>query len=332
MRVSVTWWNQLVDHWFASRLRSFTGIEDEGWPHPWHTSARWNEEAERWECSVKPGFVNGREVVVKSEIRNSKSEVEMKDVPLTDAPALPITSTRLITSGTPEYFVARGARDTASQNLDPESPDFGITEITGPPDELLPRRSLRACEIILSITRPRTVLDYAVQPDIIGQGVILSVRQARMPVAFRLRSSARALPPRAAAPADIFSVDNGLDEYRVATVFFLGPENAGEGELDQTWEPRVRHHLFWNADYETTAGAFKSPEPLRLTLAGLGAGAQINVNQLLAQNNDAYQQALAYLTSSAITGALTTPGHRTAPPYDTTASLDPPFPFVGASQ
>ncbi len=332
--VTASAWNEMVDYIFRHRLLSLLSLGQSGWAHPWFTSPAWNAEKERWEATVNPGFVNGQDVTV--QIGDPLNTASLNTVPLTDFPSIPLTSTRAITSGAPDFFAALGVRDVAAPTED--QLEQGILEVvSGLPSDSAQQRQLRACDIVLRCTRPVTTITWAF-------GSISEASFAQFKVGVSGSSQSRySLHVMAEwttnEPMSYFdrlnggTNDPGYDEAVVCTVFFLSPPGVGEDyELDGTWQAFVRHELFWNADHIV---ALPSPsalaQNLQIDLAGLGnaAGAQFNVNQLLATNNDAFAAAQQFLTSREVTGRITTPGHVNPPDWDRALQPDPPFPFKG---
>jgi hypothetical protein len=343
MKVPASAWNRLVDYLFRHRLLSVVSLEGSQWRHSWFTSARWDAEAKSWLANVRPGFVNGQDVTVSVVV-----DEEMKNVPLTEDPAFPLSQFRAIGTDTisidgtgepvPPFFVKLGVK--GARSLSTEG-DAGITEtITGLPEdaaEALPPRQLRACDIVLRCLRPRTAVEWLITPAETGaQAQITLLTTGSSAHQASLRVTSRYQPIQAAADLTRLEglvTDPGYDEAHVCTVYLLSPENAGpETEIDATWTPYVRHHLFWNAEYLTTQPTIIPRQNLELNLAGLGgiAGAQFTVNQLLSLQNDATNNALAFLLGNEITGKISTPGHsKGSIQWDESESLDPPFPFFG---
>lgn len=348
MKIPAAEWNNMVDYFFRHRLiHLLAQAGPDQWAHPWFTTCAWNPEALRWEATIKPGLVNGRPPTVRVEV-----EDEVQDVPLTGdlnlnlQPQLPLTSFRSLGTGVvsiggtaepvPEFFKARGVADAVA--ISEDDLDLGITErVEGLVEEQEQKRQLRACDIVLHHQRLKTTVDWAFGTGVDGVNAqfIVGIGGSMGSGAY-LRNTARFAP--VAAPTldgrlDGSFEDDGIDSALMATVYLLSPPGAGpEAEIDETWQPFVKHALFWNAQYLVTAPQLTAPrQNLQLELGGLGAtaGAQLTVNQLLATNNDAANNALQFLSARLIEGRFTTPGHRLPPDWDKAASLDPPFPFSG---
>jgi hypothetical protein len=341
--ISASRWNALIDRLARFWPLGFQAADQAVWRHPWWTSARWDPVAKSWLATVKPGLVNGQDVTVSVVV-----DEERRDVPLTEDPAFPLLSFRALGSDTisidgsgepvPPFFQKLGVR--APRQISTEIGDGLVETITGLPvdaAEALPPRQLRACDIVLRCLRPRTAVEWLITPAETGaQAQITLLTTGSSAHQASLRQTSRYQPIQAAADLTRLEglvTDPGYDEAHVCTVYLLSPENAGpETEIDATWTPYVRHHLFWNADYLTTQPTIIPRQNLELNLAGLGgiAGAQFTVNQLLSLQNDATNNALAFLLGNEITGKISTPGHsKGSIKWDESESLDPPFPFFG---
>jgi hypothetical protein len=343
MKVPASVWNRMVDYIFQYRLLSVVSLPGSQWRHPWFTTARWNEEAKAWLAHVRSGLVNGQDVTVSVIV-----DEERRDVPLTEDPAFRLLSFRALGSDTisidgsgepvPPFFQRLGVR--APRQISTEIGDGLVETITGLPEdaaEALPPRQLRACDIVLRCLRPRTAVEWLITPAETGAQAQMSLLTTGSGAhKATLRQTSRYQPVQAVPDLTRLEglvTDPGYDEAHVSTVYLLSPENAGpETEIDATWTPYVRHHLFWNADYLTTQPTIVPRQNLELNLAGLGgiAGAQFTVNQLLSLQNDATNNALAFLLGNEITGKISTPGHsKGSIQWDESESLDPPFPFFG---
>ena len=343
--ITASAWNALLARRRRNRIVSVTQRRGGSWRHPWHTTLAWNADLERWEASIKPGFVdNGRMIDVTVSVETAEGSA---DAPLTDFPRLPITTFRSVGTDSisidgsgetvPDYFRALGVGDPVT--LSTEGDGGLVQEFSGLVDESASQRLLRACDLVLHHDRVATATQWQITPAETGSQAQFSVIYKTAPNArdgAYIRAMSRYAP---IVPVDDLTrlqggwTDETFDSRHLATVWMLSPPGAAlESSPDETWEPHVEYKLFWNATYEVTApvlGAVK--QNLEVNLAGLGAaaGAQITVNQILSQQNDAVNNTLEFLTQKQITGKFITPGHRVPPEWDKTLSLNPPFPFLG---
>lgn len=303
-------WNALLDvlaPMLRNRVLNVTSIGGGMWLHPWHTKASWNGAKKKWEAVIKPGFVfNGRTCDVTVSIVNDDGEA--KDVPLLDAPMIPLTSFRAIGTdavsidgsgeAVHEYFRYHGVGEPISFSTEGEE---GIVEqVSGLAEDQTSKRLLRACEILLYHDRPAASADWT-------QGVGIDGSFAQFAIVYNTSGSARngayirtakAKPltsdedPASAAALGQRFADQAFDWLPLVTVYLLSPENAGfDSAPDETWTPHIQHHLFWNLHYgHTPVPPAANQQNLTLNTAGLGGSAvnlQATVNQMLAQSNDA---------------------------------------------
>ena len=322
MKIPAREWNKMVDWLLRNRVRSVLGFGDAGWAHPWKTRVAWNADDERFEARINPGFVNDADVTAL---------IDGKDVPLTDYPAIPVTSTRSV-PGDDGFFARLGV-------YSPQVDDFG-NEIEDPaaPD-VAQRRVLRAADIVLYHDRPSAAAEWTITPAETGANAQVKIVYRTAPgsrTGGYVRAIAELQPIAESDPLSILTgeaADATFDAILAATVYLLSPAGSDDKTpVDARWTPYVRHNLFWNADYTTTGIAPTSPtQNIELNLGGIGAnvGAQITVNRLLAQDNDAANNALALLSANRVEGHFTTPGQRVPRDYDRSLRLDPPFPFKG---
>lgn len=315
--ISASQWNALLASRRRNRIVSITERRGPKWRHPWFTTALWNAVKERWEITIKPGFVfNGREADVMAA-------VDGEDVALTDAPAIPLTSFRAIggsanvtldtvAENAPDYFQALGVVDASVITQDMAEQGILAAEngISDPSQE----RLLKACDVVVYHDRPASVVQWSLGTGLEGtfaQFAVGTKSAAGARDRAYLRISSRfdpfddpALLDRLAGQLD----ERTHDAKPVSTIYFLSPPGAAnDAEIDQTWQPFIEYHLWWNLRYASRLPVVAAPvENLKIDLAGIGAaaGAQLTVNQLLAQNNDAFAAAAQFLSSRDAAGTF----------------------------
>lgn len=329
MNFSANTWNRLLDRLARFWPLGFLGSELSDWQHPWFTSASWNLEEKQWEATIKPGFVNGLDVTaaIPSPEGEGQGESKTVDAPLTDSPSIPLTTFRSIGTdaisldgsgeAVPDYFRALGVGDPISLSTEGEG---GIVEqVSGLVDDQASKRLLRACEILLYHDRPAAEAQWT-------QGIGIDGTFAQFAIAYSAATdakdhgylrTAKELPlvtheedAAAAAVLGLGFADTPYDWRQVATVYLLSPEGAAlDSEPDETWEPHVKHHLFWNLHYaHTSLPPAAAQQNLTLNTAGIGGAAvnlQATVNLMLAQQNDA-MAALNELLRSRVKGTFWT--------------------------
>lgn len=334
-----------------------------GWKHPWYTTPAWNAALGRWVATVKPGFVNEQCPVFRTTVIDQEeegrhygtnpltgkeffsdpvfaqetaapAEERLIDVPLYFDPAIPLEFRAVGYDGSPEFpvpqfFLDRGAAGAKPlptlANLD--SDDAATDQ--GPPEGL---RLLRACD--LWVHQPRLALTSEIT---FGDGLVtgaaiasqtLGLRSAVPGDALRVLSGTfRDISQTAAidALAGVFE-EPPFDELLIATVFLLSPANTAPGsEPDASWQPYVRHNLFWNLEHVMPWFRNYTGDPSVPFLPPLAAGAaQLVINFFISSLNDILQQALNLVTAHSMRGTFYTAtggGHSAAFPEGEEAEL-----------
>jgi hypothetical protein len=91
----------------------------------------------------------------------------------------------------------------------------------------------------------------------------------------------------------------------LATVFLLSPAHF-EGPVDGTWEPFVKHALFWNLSHAPRVAKIADPKPIRLYTGLVGGMFDGLFNQLLAPSNEASGRLAAAVESRSQEGRFWT--------------------------
>jgi hypothetical protein len=289
-------WNALLDEVCRNTLLSVTTVgQGNAESHPWATRPSWQPDLREWQCTVKPGFVNGLDVTVLAIDG---------DVPLTDSPVMPLTAWRSVGSdagpevsgqsedGTlllsyepvPEFFVARGVVSRQQVSIDVDDPTglLDAIEDSGAVDSL----RLRACDLVLYHDRPSLAADERGRP-------MLAFTSGTRRAAY-LRTTRR-------YRAD--DIGSARDSLHIATIYMLSPPDTGyDAEVDETWTPFVKHECFWNLCYDWKPTRFGTANELTLETNLAGDVGDPLIQGILAQNNADYQAALDALTTNPITG------------------------------
>ena len=315
-------WNKLVDFLRRHQLLGCTTLTNSTWRHPWQVDVTWNTEAQAWQARVVPGFVNGQDATVSVEVIEN-GQRQWKDVPLTDDPAIPLTTFRaigsdaepdnILTSGTgdtnlnyepvPEFFTSLGVGSRSSVQV---NADMGFVTNSAEPSS---KRKLRACDLVLHHDRPATTSSWITGTGFDGTFASFAVgtkqRANARPHAY-LRTSKRfkeALQPDPVQQLKGVWEDVDHDSLLIATVYLLSPEDDTSDTLDETWTPYVKHQVFWNLLYaHNRQGKPLNTNPLILN-TGLAAGLLDQIgNQMLAQVNDATQAVYQFLSNHRIEG------------------------------
>ena len=299
-------WNEAVHRFCRMRPLHVTVEPERGLVHPWKVSASWSAEDEDWAITVRPGYVNA-------------AEVELGGHPIREAVPYPISPERWRAIGSdapallgageavPDFFLARGvAPQTSEANLEGDSLTTTLGGDQTSPQE---RRLLRAVELILVQPRASVRLDW----EQIGRRLSpkVDVRAASGGPTLVLRRAWED-PAEASATRDQLAtglVDEGLDELRLATIYLMSPPDAPDGaEVDASWSPFVRHHVFRNLNHAIDRDVIPILEsPVVFSTFGLGGGAGEAIVQGLAEmQNDMEAQLQGWLNRSRIRGRFWT--------------------------
>lgn len=173
-------------------------------------------------------------------------------------------------------------------------------------------RQLRAAEIILSVPRPGTRLEYEVQSPLTSPAAVqlstafvtdyFNRQQGRA----RVRAALRFIPPGESTIAGTFSTllnggDPQFDELHLATVWMVSPAGmSAEAQPDEAWEPVIQHRVWWNVNYAPRNIPRTEKEGPVVFLLPLAFGsAQGIINGILSSINGALNEAISYLRTSA---------------------------------
>jgi hypothetical protein len=299
------------------------------WKHPWTTTAQWQPATTQWIASVVAGFCNGKVPMVSltnatapapTLTRAKANGIDVSNptaqlfVPLTDLPLIPMSFRRIGSddmsgNSIPEFFQKLGVNPGQAFNPDdPSAPQGGPT---------LPasNRLLRACDFVLQ--QPRFALSSVIT---VGDAVVdgYNMIQALNIIA----------PPAAqvllvyttsewSAPDPQLDIEDGIyqeptyDEILISTLYLLSPPGTAAGsEPDATWTPYTQHNLFWNLQWAQNTNINQVPQQEVSFVIALPSGiiAQPIVNAILANVNDALDQAEAILAAHTLAGQFWTQG------------------------
>lgn len=303
------------------------------WRHPWSTAVSLRDG--QWSATVKPGYVNGRPPIYRTELSEQaeqgrdfgtnpltgapyfssfvfRREQGVKfsgtiDIPLYLEPAIPLRQWRAVgADGSPLESVPQFFREQGVE-------DFG-SEARG-------TRRLMACDLILH--QPRLGLTSTITQE----NPFLGASNVRQVLGFntprpddRLRVYAgRYQDPLLTDELSGFDPLGGVyeeatwDELRISTVYLLSPLFAKPAAPpDETWQAFVGHGLFWNlgwmaAPLPRTPDLSTAVNPLAgLGVLGRGLLAPIT-NVFAATANDLYQQATNQILARSQKGTWWTP-------------------------
>jgi hypothetical protein len=117
------------------------------------------------------------------------------------------------------------------------------------------------------------------------------------------------------APDPQLDIEDGIyqeptyDEILISTLYLLSPPGTAAGsEPDATWTPYTQHNLFWNLQWAQNTNINQVPQQEVSFVIALPSGiiAQPIVNAILANVNDALDQAEAILAAHTLAGQFWT--------------------------
>lgn len=306
------------------------------WRHPWFTTAEWRADDSAagggWVARVKAGFVNGvaptmattvgnapaatldREKATKAQGVNLSNLKAAIDSPLFDSPAMSLNWRAIGLDGdsgevVPAFFAALGVN--AQQATTTEDADTGLINTSA---ATIPEgnRLLRACDIVL--VRPRAGITVSISLGNIADssvGLLVTVENQPQDTSAKAHLVARATGVQ---PTVIYGTtaldyeDTCTDELLISTVYLLSPPNTPFGsDPDMSWTPYAKHAVFWNLHWQQPLGAPSvNNNPLSLSVPYAGGVAQLTVNWLLSNVNDANEAAYAILEAHDMTGSFWT--------------------------
>lgn len=316
-------WNELLAARRRQRIVSVQTFSRSGWVHPWRIRSTWNNKDSFWQAVIEPGFVNGQDVTVSIP---GPADIPV-DVPLTDRPAVPLTSWRRLGAGAdptgyqatesgtvlityepvPDFFLARGVRPATAITADM---DGLLTAAAESLTEAAPARRLVAMDMVLHHDRPglavAPITGIGLDATVLNIGVTQRQRLNARPAAYLRPARQYAADPLPDALQQLRGLwnDTDHDTLLIGTVFLLSPEGtAPDAPPDETWSPYARHAVFWNLSYaHNRQGLPMNADPLVLN-TGLAAGLLDTIgNQILASINDQVSAAAAFLSNQRIEG------------------------------
>lgn len=213
----------------------------------------------------------------------------------------------------PKFFEALGVGEPPK--IGSSGAEGIMQSASGTAEDQASVRLMRALDIVLYQDRPATASQFTQSDG--SDGVIFQydVTVVNAPSARKrayLRETSKYEPPP--PPTDPIArlmgdwSDMPRDELWMASVYLVSPEGAAFGSApDETWQPYVRHRVFWNLNHATN----RLPPPLKsenLTLiTGLAGGVGDRINQfLLSQVNDANNAVAQFLNRNTIEGRFWT--------------------------
>jgi hypothetical protein len=340
--ISAAEWNAARALLLSNRPLSGTGVRlmwtpdgvwvaltgDSAFRHPWELSCRWRLDDKlalggEWVATVRPGFVNGRDVTVAAP-RPDGSAPSRQQIALTDEepPELALGGYRdptgpggfgatedgeLITmpgEGYPRFFEQLGVKPAWKGGK------LGADEPESDPNRT---RQIRASDIVLITPRIGARQQVEVRdPFTEAQSVEISTiylngRLASAPSRNYLVSLPRWTPTAGPSAFDKLmgtAVETEQDELLIATVYFISPEDTpDDAEVDAMWTPYPAYSVFWNLNWASREQTATAPSPPISLHTGLAAGVADSLfNFLLSPVNDFFNQVESFLGAADFSG------------------------------
>lgn len=283
--------------------------------HPWQLSVFWRAKPDgsgEWRATVRPGFVNGRDVTIHDELENDDGKLVKKAWPTISEPA-----PSLVLDGwrDPTVPLSLGATDSGkfTQSAGEGYPKFfdtlgvkpAATAGTVGHDDVAEDRTrlIRAMDIVLVTPRLATRQTASADQGFVEIDTVFlndAIRSAESAHWLQSRSKfVPAIEPTALDRLMGTAVESQLDELKLATVWLVSPPDAPDGDdvqPDSTWTPYPQHFVFWNLNHASRAQIPKAPQPPLRLVTGLAFGiADTIFESLLSPINTGYSQVNAYL-------------------------------------
>ena len=244
-------------------------------------------------------------------------------------------------------------------------------------DSLTPpkgNRLLRSCDVFLRQPRSALTSDISIEGTLVVQmlGTRAPVEGEKLRILTGSYDEWKEEQNRAHPEADVNAIANNYEEAQadhalIATVYLLsGPDAEPGSDPDGSWEPFVKHTLFWNLHWkQPVLSTLLTNMPITAAIASvtlLGSGAaSIAINAIANAIDTATNAAINLLRGTSLAGTFWTPtggGTTSVDPFliqeatwirtldkakNTEAKararqaqmrarrLDPPFPFEGRS-
>lgn len=229
------------------------------WKHPWFIEPFY--EVDGWKFVINPGFVNGEAALAGSGEEDDRDTPEREDlVPLTDEPEITIPSSAYKQpESSPEFFKRMGVKDPKKPQIDLGGPAGVIMTIPNEEEESPDDRMLLRAVTFLTQARATPKLQTDIPANLMLANLVdyTVVWDTTALSSFGNRprvTVAQELPvTKVPNPLDILAgsfADESFDHLQIATLYFVSPPGVTTGDKpDGSWEPYVKHEVFWNLNY-----------------------------------------------------------------------------------
>lgn len=299
--ISAKGWNDFVERYFRNRVLSVLVIDEGPWRHPWWTDLEWSAVSGSWAARILPGFcLSGTgadpqvstwdELVSKETLERLgmvRASGERVDAYLSESPRIAIAANRWRPIGTdavlvsgatgesvPERFAKRGVMGPVV--LDTGGDGGAVTRVSGLVEDRREARLLRACDLVLTHDRVRSVIAPSLVPGLLDISFQQVATISRPGPWVEFQRKFEPASERGVVDVLLGAVsDTGRDELHLATCYLLSPPGQEPGsEPDESWEGSVEYHREWNLQYRATyEDTIVEPTRLSLAVPQLGLGA-----------------------------------------------------------
>lgn len=230
------------------------------WRHPWHAESFFDEGA--WKVKILPGFVNGEAALTGTGEKDDPETDDREDlVALTELPAIKIpVDAYTRPKKASEFFKRKGVIDP------PKDPEVALggaggVVLTMPFEEEVSPDARMLLQAVVYLTQARatqkmevSIPGNLVQGDLVNYTIVWDTT-ALSRFGNRPRVMIAKDVPKPSTPSllDILggSVnDETFDNLMLSTLYFVSPAGVTDAkEPDATWDPYVKHEVFWNLNY-----------------------------------------------------------------------------------
>lgn len=296
-------WNTIVFFLAERSSISARGFLELGGPkHPWKTNVSWNDDLGIFVAKVRPGFLRGHDIMVRSipyllpneaKTRLGYSQflpptlTDYTDFSLCDEPQIPLPNTLwrdVITSNTVQMVdqPTEALPEALLEQFNILKPpklrklSFGGFELPSLQVDISEQlsqdkgtaRLLKSLEVYVEVPRPRIgLLEAQTGEDFRVLETFIDYATVR---SFKPRLQIKATKPVEMEAQNSFTVaqalgaeDDGIDACHIATIWLVGPEgDLSAKAVTNEWLPVVQHTTFYNLDYTVNTEVNTLP-PLR---------------------------------------------------------------------
>jgi hypothetical protein len=336
-------WNAVVEEFRRNRPLICGSRTGGGWQHPWYPNLEWDDLLQTWRVTIKPGFVNGREIEVSVReleappvtVARAESDSSIRIganilARLSEEPAISVRrwrsigpdaepigavtnptslSARITFESVHPFFLSLGVGVAPQRTI---SMTGGINEVQR--HDSADDRLLRAAEVVLRVPRPATTAQWIFGDPASGSVAEFNVNYAGSVATDRapqITVEPEFNPDPESDPVQRLLgnwQDSGRDELHIATIYLVSPPGADLGSApDATWESYYQGHVFWNVNHGHKILPVLDQPSLRYVAPALAlSSASTILASLVSPLNDLYDAALEFVRNRTLDGRFWT--------------------------